>query len=70
MLSPIISHIFLPIYIAFASRNLNKTETQYPQIEKEMLSKLFSCTKFHNCINGYHTTMWTDHSPLTSIIIL
>jgi len=53
--------------VAFSSRSLTGSEKQYPQIDKEMLSILFSCRKFHNYIYGYRKKIWMDHSPLTSI---
>lgn len=56
-----------PVY--FASRSLNKTESEYAQIEKELLAITFSCKKFHNYIYGHgDVTIYTDHMPLTSII--
>jgi len=53
--------------IAFSSRSLNEAEERYPQIEKEMLSILYACKKFHNYINGTTTKVMTDHSPLVQI---
>jgi len=46
--------------VAFSSRSLTDSEKQYPQIDKEMLSILFSCRKFHNYIYGYHTKIWQN----------
>lgn len=53
--------------IAFSSRSLNEAEERYPQIEKEMLSILYACKKFHNYIYGNTTKVMTDHSPLVQI---
>ncbi|XP_008486716.1 uncharacterized protein K02A2.6-like, partial [Diaphorina citri] len=53
--------------VAFASRSLTDTEKSYPQIEKELLSILFSCKRFHNYIWGSKITVQTDHLPLVSI---
>lgn len=54
--------------IAFASRSLNASEINYPQIEKEMLSILFACNKYHNFIYGHKfpVLVFTDHKPLVS----
>lgn len=53
--------------IAFASRALTDTEKRYAQIEKEMLSILFACRRFHCYIFGKHTTVTNDHKPLEMI---
>ena len=38
--------------IAFASRTLLPSETNYSQIEKEALSLVFGLKKFHNYLYG------------------
>lgn len=38
--------------VAFSSRSLTDTEMRYAQIEKEMLSIVHACVKFHNYIFG------------------
>uniref|UniRef100_A0A8C5PPV9 Gypsy retrotransposon integrase-like protein 1 n=1 Tax=Leptobrachium leishanense TaxID=445787 RepID=A0A8C5PPV9_9ANUR len=53
--------------IAFSSRSLTDTETRYAQIEKEMLSIVHACVKFHNYIFGNHVTIYNDHKPLEDI---
>ncbi len=53
--------------VAFSSRSLTDTETRYSQIEKEMLSIVHACTKFHNFIFGNHVTVYNDHKPLEDI---
>lgn len=53
--------------IAFSSRSLTDAETRYAQIEKEMLSIVHACTKFHNYILGTHVTVFNDHKPLEDI---
>ncbi|XP_060854871.1 uncharacterized protein K02A2.6-like [Metopolophium dirhodum] len=53
--------------VAFSSRSLNEAEQKYPQIEKEMLSIVYACRKFHNYVYGHVTQVMTDHSPLVSI---
>lgn len=54
--------------IAFSSRSLNDAEQRYAQIEKEMLSIVFGCKKFHNYVYGRHFTVESDHKPLVSIM--
>ena len=53
--------------IAYASRALTDAETRYAQIEKEMLSIVFACKKFHCYIFGKETTVYNDHKPLEMI---
>ena len=53
--------------IMYASRALTETERRYAQIEKEMLSIVFSLMKFHQYTFGRRTTVITDHKPLLSI---
>ena len=50
--------------IAYASRALTDTEQRYAQIEKEMLSIVFSCENFHSYIFGKQVTVYNDHKPL------
>ena len=50
--------------IAYASRALTDTEQHYAEIEKEMLSIMYSCTKFHSYIFGKSVTVYNDHKPL------
>ena len=54
--------------VAFASRALNQTEQNYAQIEKECLSIVFACQRFHYYLYGRgDVTAETDHRPLVSI---
>ena len=53
--------------ICYASRSLNSAEMNYAQIEKEILSIVFACEKFHQYIYGKHTVVENDHKPLQFI---
>ena len=50
--------------IAYASRTLNKSEQNYCQLEKEILSIVFDCTKFHDYICGKPFHVYNGHLPL------
>jgi len=52
----------------FASRDLSSAETRYVQIEKELLTIVFACTKFGMYIFGRSNVLVeTDHKPLEMI---
>lgn len=53
--------------VAFSSRSLTDAETGYAQIEKEMLSIIYACIKFHHYIFGRHVKIYNDHKPLEDI---
>ncbi|XP_046558199.1 uncharacterized protein LOC124267324 [Haliotis rubra] len=53
--------------IAYASKSMTKSQTNYAQIEKELLAILFACEKFHDYIYGKRVTVETDHQPLITI---
>jgi transposase InsO family protein len=53
--------------IAYTSRSLTDVESRYAQIEKEMLSIVHSCEKFHQYIFGKHCIIYNDHKPLEQI---
>lgn len=54
--------------ISFASRSLTYNEQNYSQIEKEMLSILFACKKFHFYTYGRKVKVTNDHKPLLGIM--
>ena len=49
--------------ITFASRAPTYCETQYAQIEKDMLAIVFACEKFAHYIYGKLVTVQSDHKP-------
>ena len=52
-----------------ALKSLTPAQQSYAQIEKEMLTIIFGCHKFHNCIYGLpHISVETDNKPLESIL--
>lgn len=53
--------------VAYSSRSMTSTETRYAQLEKEMLSIVHACKKFHCYIFGKETTVYNDHKPLEQI---
>ena len=53
--------------VAYSSRSLTDAETRYANIEREMLSIVHECTKFHHYIFGKQVTVYNDHKPLEDI---
>ena len=53
--------------VKFLSKSLTTTESDYSNIEREMLAVLFACEKLHTYIFGRVVTIHTDHKPLQSI---
>ena len=53
--------------VAFASRSMNPAETNYVQIEKEILSIVFACERFNDFLYGQRFTVENDHKPLKDI---
>lgn len=55
------------IPIAFASKTLNKTESKYSTIEKELLGVVWGVKRFRCYVYGQPFTVFTDHKPLLGI---
>lgn len=53
--------------IAFASRSLSKSESNYSQIDKEATAIYWGLKKFYPYCYGRKFTLITDHKPLVSI---
>ena len=53
--------------VAYASRSCTPTEKAYASIEREALSILFGCKRFHEYIYGRKFTVFNDHKPLQVI---
>ena len=53
--------------IAYSSRSLTSSENNYSQIERELLSIVFACNKYHQYIYGQKFEVYNDHLPLRSI---
>ena len=54
--------------VVFASRALSRAETNYCQLEKEMLAIVFSLRRFDQYVYGQHVTVESDHQPLEIIL--
>lgn len=54
--------------VSFISRNLTTAEQNFSQIEKELLSVVWSTKKFHYYIYGQKCTVLNDHKPLESLL--
>ena len=50
--------------VAYAARAMLDAETRYAQIEKELLSIVFACERFHQFIYGARVEAETNHKPL------
>ncbi|RXN19764.1 Retrotransposable element Tf2 type 1 [Labeo rohita] len=54
--------------VAYASRALTSAETNYAQIEKELLACTYACERFHQYVYRQSFEVETDHKPLVSIM--
>ena len=53
--------------VAFANRAMTETVSRYAEIEKELLSVVFSLDKFEQYAYGRPVTVESDHKPLEAI---
>ena len=53
--------------VVYASRSLTPAETQYSNIERELLAVVLAMDRLHHYVYGYTVTVETDHKPLVSI---
>ena len=53
--------------ISYASKTLSSTESNYSNIEHELLGVLFAITHFKHFIYGHTVYVITDHKPLVSL---
>jgi hypothetical protein len=53
--------------VRFLSKSFTQAETDYANIERELLAVLFACEKLHNYTFGRQITVHTDHKPLEAI---
>lgn len=56
-----------PRIISYASRSLSDIERRYAQTEKEALSLVWACERFHMYLMGKTFELLTDHKPLEFI---
>ena len=54
-----------PVY--YASKELTTTESNYSNIEREMLGVVFSVLHFKHFTYGHKVTVITDHKPLITL---
>ena len=53
--------------IVYASKTLSQKESNYSNIECELLCVVFSCLHFKHSAYGHKVTVITDHKPLISL---
>ena len=54
--------------IAYASRSLTNTESNYAQIEKELLAIVFGAERLESYLYDRKFTVESDHKPLEAIM--
>ena len=53
--------------VAFANKALTAAESNYANIERELLAVVYGCERFHNYIFGHPIPVKSDHKPLSAI---
>ena len=53
--------------VAYASKSLTETESNYCNIEREMLAIVFGLERVHHYAYGRHVTIESHHKPIESI---
>ena len=53
--------------VAFASKALNSAQSNYPNIDREMLAVVFGINRFHTYLYGRPFRVISDHKPLEMI---
>ena len=54
--------------VAFASKSLSETQSNYPNIDREMLAVVFGITRFQTYLYARKFTVKTDHKPLVMVV--
>lgn len=54
--------------VAYASKSLSETESNYSNIEREMLAVVFGLERFRYYVYGRKVNIESDHRPLESIV--
>lgn len=52
-------------YISFASKALNKAQTNYPATRRELLAVIFAVSKFRHWLYGRKFSLYCDHAALS-----
>ena len=55
-------------FICFASKALNKSQSNYPATKKELLAIMFALQKFRPWIYGRHFTLYSNHRALSFLL--
>jgi hypothetical protein len=53
--------------VAFGSKSLNECQSNYSNIEREMLAVVYGILRYHTFLYGRSFTVVTDHKPLVTI---